>query len=124
MYCFLMITTVGQHKDIAFITINKEEDVVHELMKLALDLPDPIFFPIMNKEDVERVSEHVNDEWKQALFNQIKDDTKVMGFQLRGQCVRARSIEHFKEDVFNITSDSGIFTVDYFIPCITYAENS
>lgn len=119
-----MVTTVGQRKDIAFIIINKGEDVVHELMKLALDSPDSIFFPIMNKEDVERVSEHVNDEWKQALFNQIKDDTKAMGFQLRGQCVRVRSIEHFKEDVFNIKSDSGTFTVDYFMPCITYAENS
>ena len=120
MYKFLSISIINGETQIVFLIIHKEQDVVSELIKFCHDYPKTIFFPIMNEDDITNVSAFITEEWKTALFHEINQNRSAMGLNLRNQCVRVRSIEHIDRDVFNIMSDSGIFTVNYFVPCITY----
>ena len=120
MYKFLSISIINGETQIVFLVIHKEQDVVPELIKFCHDYPKTIFFPIMNEEDVTNVSTFITEEWKVALSHEVNQNQSAMGLNLRNQCVRVRSIEHIDRDVFNIMSDSGIFTVNHFIPCITY----
>lgn len=119
MYKFLAISLISGEKQIVLLVIHKQEDVVSELFKFCLDYPKTIFFPIMNKEDVNNVATFVTEEWKVSLYHEVEEKGLELGLHLRGKCVRVRSIEHIDRDVFNIMSDSGIFTVNSFIPCIT-----
>lgn len=122
MYKFLSISIINGETQIVFLIIHNEQNVVSELIKFCHDYPKTIFFPIMNEDDVINISAFVTEEWKTALFREINQSQCAMGLHLRDQCVRVRSIEHIDRDVFNIMSDSGIFTVNNFIPC--YASDS
>lgn len=117
MYRFLSISIVNGETQIVFLVINNEQNVVSELIKFCHDYPKTIFFPIMNEDDVINVSAFITEEWKTALFREVNQNQYAMGLHLRNQCVRVRSIEHVSRDVFNIMSDSGIFTVNNFTPC-------
>ena len=118
MFKFLMVSTVLSKKQFTYVIINKEEDFLSELMKLAFNHAKTIFFPIMNKEDVSNIEDLVDNKWKAALFHQVKDSNQILGLEVRNQCVRVYSFEHIENDVFNIMSDKGIFTANTFKPCI------
>lgn len=120
MYKFLSISIINGEKQICFLIINKEQDVVSELIKFCHDYPKTIFFPIMNEDDIINISMFISEEWKSALYHEIDQNQHAMGLHLRNQCVRVRSIEHINGDVFNIMSDPGIFTSNNFVPCIVY----
>lgn len=120
MFKFLMVSTVFSKKQFTYVIINKEEDFLLELMKLAFNHTKIVLFPIMNKQDISNIENLVDNKWKDALFNQVNDNNQILGLEIRNQCVRVYSLEHIENDVFNIMSDKGIFTANTFKPCIIY----
>lgn len=117
MFKFLMVFTVSTQKQFIYVTINNTEDLLCELMKLAFTYAKSVFFPIENVEDVYNIEHLLNKEWKDALLNNVQSDT-FFGLEIRQHCVRVYSIEHIEDDVFNIMSDKGTFTINQFKPCL------
>ena len=118
MFKFLMVSTVLSKKQFTYVIINKEEDFLSELMRLAFNHAKTIFFPLMNEEDVYNVGDLLDNKWKASLFAEVKGSVETLGIEVRNQCVRVYSFEHIENDVFNIMSDKGIFTANTFKPCI------
>lgn len=114
-----MVFTVSPQKQIMYITINKPEDVLCELMKLGFTYNKPVFFPIINTEDVYNVEHLLDEEWKDALLAETYSDT-FFGLEIKQRCIRVYSIEHIEDDIFNIISDKGIFTINEFKPCLIH----
>ena len=93
------------------------------LINLVHQYPKIVFFPVMNKEDIVSISEIVGEKWKNALLKEIGDSKNIFGVCIRGECIPVYSIQHIKEDVFNIITSKQTFTSNYFKPCL-YVEDS
>ena len=114
-----MVFTVSTQKQFVYITINHAEDFLCELMKLAFIYAKPVFFPIHNVEDVYNVEHLINKEWKDSLLTDVQPNV-FFGLEIRGRCIRAYSIEHVEDDIFNVLSDKGVFTTNQFKPCLLH----
>ena len=114
-----MVFTASPQKQFIYVTINKAEDLLCELTKLAFTYAKPVFFPIINVEDVYNIEHLLNKEWKESLLANVSSDT-FFGLEIRRQCIRVYSIEHIENDIFNIISDKGIFTTNDFKPCLIH----
>lgn len=104
--------------EIMYISINKKEDFFPMLLELALNNTNCTFFPIMNNQDLEEISNFLDDKWKTALFKEINNKEKELYLYIRTKCIKPKYIEHIKDGVFNIASDDGMFTTDNFIPYV------
>lgn len=122
MFKFLVIYFESNIKHFLYLIVNKEEDVFSMLVNTAHRYPESSFFPIMKNEDVLRISNNINDTWKNALLKDVKDCNQVFGVCVRNKCIPVYSIKHIKEDVFNIVSSESVFTSNYFKPCL-YVRN-
>ena len=123
MFKFLAVCSISQEKNLLYITINKEEDVFSTLINLSHQYPQCIFFPIMNNSDVLSISEFVDKKWEEALLKEVNNSKNVFGVCIREECIPVYSIQHIKEDVFNIITSKQTFTSNCFKPCL-YVENS
>lgn len=124
MIKLLMIYSIAKVRNFLYIIINREEDFFLELIKLVHEYPNAVFFPVMNQEDINNISNLIDNNWKVALLHEINDSKKVLGLYIKNKCVKIHSLEHLNDDVFNIISDEEVFTSNNFKPCITYVEGS
>jgi hypothetical protein len=49
----------------------------------------------------------------------VESDT-FFGLEIRERCIRVYSIEHVEDDIFNVISDKGVFTINQFKPCLIH----
>ena len=125
-----MVSTVLQKKQISFVTIKKDSDVLHELSMICKNHAKTLFFPIMNVRDVSNVESLIDYTWNDSLRKEVKEDYnngKIPHLGIinwnKKKFRNVRCIEHFMDDIFNITTDDGTLTSNDFIPFVEYTES-
>ena len=124
-----MVSTVFSKKQFTFITIKRDCNLLHELSMIAMNHAKTLFFPIMNLQDVRNIKDLVDDDWYKSLKHEVKFDIQGYGtphFGIRNwnkvEFHNVTCIEHFMNDIFNITSENGKLTSNDFSGFIEYAK--
>lgn len=127
MFQFLMVSTVLSKKQFTYVGIEENANLLHELTMISINHAKTIFFPIMNKEDVENISDLVSPKWKDAILAEIEENTIKVPFLCiknfnNRKFSKVRRIEHVMNDMFKITSDDGNFVSNDFTPYLSYVK--
>lgn len=71
MLNFFMVSTVFSKKQFCFIKIFKSEDVLDYINDLIKNHNHMILYPVNTKQDVENISDLIDDKWKNAILSEI-----------------------------------------------------
>lgn len=113
MLKFFMVSTVLSKKQFCFVEIYKQEDVIEYINDLAKNHQHVILYPIHNEQDVENISDLIDNDWKKCLLKEIQQDPKVLvAKQLNGTKTikNVQFIEHVNGPAFLIKGKNKEFT--------------
>lgn len=110
-----MVSTVFSKKQFTVLSIEKEE--LKNLMNDLRNRNHLILYPCFTKQDVENVSDLINEKMQKSIINEIDSNTprklgvkNWTGFRVKG----VQSIESIYNNMFRIRTEHGSFMSDSF----------
>lgn len=116
-----MVSTVFSKKQFTILSL-KEESELSNFAQLAKNRNHLILYPLITKQNVEDVSDLIDEKMQKAIINEIKADhpqtkdaTPIFVKNWTGFTVKnVLSIEHLYDNMFRIYTKHGSFMTDSF----------